>query len=236
MKPGSPAAAQRGSEPAAGRPRAQVSQATLAFNALENLLVTLALPPGMRVQEKQLAEQVGFGRTPVREAVQRLSSQGLLKVFPRKGLSVAPVDARQLAQIVEVRRVLERLLVVKAAERASHDQRRALQGVAIHLDGLSDNLELFLRLDRRLDELLASACRNDHLRSALAPMHAHCRRLWYMNLPHVDLASAATFHAAMARSVVDGDGAGAVRALNGIMVILEGLVADLKHLDVERQP
>ncbi len=205
----------------------QQTQAEQAFDALEVLLVTLQLEPGSRVQEKELAETVGFGRTPVREAIQRLSAQGLLTVYPRKGLAVSPVKQAELGQIIEVRRVLERLLVVKAAERASHDQRRALQAVAIHLDGLSDDLELFLRLDRRLDELLASACGNDHLRQALAPMHAHCRRLWFMNLPRVDLASAATFHAALARSVGEGDRAGAVRALNGIMNILDGLVTSL---------
>ena len=210
------------------RPRTQAEE---AFDGLEALLVTLRLPPGESVQEKQLAELVGLGRTPVREAIQRLSSLGLLRIFPRKGLVVAPVERTQLAQIVEVRRVLERLLVVKAAERASFDQRRALQALAVHLDGLSDDLELFMRLDRRLDELLLSASGNGYLKTALAPMHAHCRRLWYMNLPRVDLSSAATFHAALARSVADGDGAGAIRALNGIMAILEGLVEDLGRLE-----
>ncbi len=211
----------------ADRRRHQQTQAEQAFDALENLLVTLQLQPGAKVQEKDLAGAVGLGRTPVREAVQRLSAQGLLTVYPRKGLVVSPVRQSELAQIVEVRRVLERLLVVKAAERATHDQRRALQALAIHLDGLSDKLELFMRLDRRLDELLASAGRNEHLRQALAPMHAHCRRLWYMKLPRVDLSSAATFHASLARSVGEGDRAGAVRALNGIMNILDGLVASL---------
>ena len=207
------------------------TQAEAAFDALEALLVTLQLSPGAQVQEKQLADLVGFGRTPVREAVQRLSSLGLLRVFPRKGLVVTTIERSELAQIVELRRVLERLLVVKAAERASFDQRRALQSLAVHLDGLSDDLELFMRLDRRLDELLLSACGNAYLKTALAPTHAHCRRLWYMNLPRVDLSSAATFHAALARSVADGDGAGAIRALNGIMAILEELVDDLGRLE-----
>ena len=66
-------------------------------------------------------------------------------------LMVTAVKRSELAQIVEVRRVLERLLVVKAAERASHDQRRALAALAIHLDGLSEDLPSFMRLDRRLD-------------------------------------------------------------------------------------
>ncbi|MEE4173048.1 MAG: GntR family transcriptional regulator [Xanthomonadales bacterium] len=203
------------------------TQAEQAFDELENLLVTLELPPGSAVQEKQLIEATGYGRTPVREAVQRLASLGLLRVFPRKGLVVASVDPVELAQILEVRRVLERLMVVKAAERASYDQRRALNALAVHLDGLSDDLALFMRLDRRLDQLMLSASGNPYLKSALAPMHAHCRRLWYMNLPQVDLSSAATFHAALARSVTDGDGAGAIRALNGIITLLEALVADL---------
>ncbi len=210
--------------------RRQRTQAERAFDELERLLVTLRLPPGEAIQEKELAEMVGLGRTPVREAVQRLSAQGLLRVFPRKGLVVTPIERSELAQILEVRRVLERLLVVKAAERANYDQRQALHGLAVHLDGLSDNLELFMRLDRRLDELLATASGNPYLRASLAPMHTHCRRLWYLNLPRVDLSSAATFHASLARSVMDGDGGGAIRALNGIMTLLEGLVDDLDAL------
>ncbi len=210
-------------------PRREPSQAEQAFNILETDLVTLELPPGESLREQQLVERVGFGRTPVREAVQRLSSLGLLRVLPRKGLVVTPVKREELSRIVEVRRVLERLLVVKAAERATHDQRRALRGLAVHLDGLSDDLARFMRLDRHLDQLLLTACANAYLEQALAPLHAHCRRLWYMNLPHVDLSSAATFHAALARSVADGDGAGAIRALNGIMNILETLVDDLER-------
>ena len=211
--------------------RSRKSLAEQAYEALETQLVTLALAPGEPLQEKQLIETLGFGRTPVREAVQRLASQGLLRILPRKGLMVTAVKRSELAQIVEVRRVLERLLVVKAAERASHDQRRALAALAIHLDGLSEDLPSFMRLDRRLDQLLGEACRNPHLVSSLAPLHAHCRRLWYLGLPRVDLASAATFHAALARSVVDGDGGAAVRALNGIITILEGLVEDLDRID-----
>ena len=211
--------------------RSRKSLAEQAYEALETQLVTLALAPGEPLQEKHLIETLGFGRTPVREAVQRLASQGLLRILPRKGLMVTAVKRSELAQIVEVRRVLERLLVVKAAERASHDQRRALAALAIHLDGLSEDLPSFMRLDRRLDQLLGEACRNPHLVSSLTPLHAHCRRLWYLGLPRVDLASAATFHAELARSVVDGDGGAAVRALNGIITILEGLVEDLDRID-----
>lgn len=206
------------------------TQADLAFDRLEQLLVTLRLPPGSSVREQELAERVELGRTPVREAVQRLSALGLLRVFPRKGLVVAAVERSDLVQVLEVRRVLERLLVVKAAERATHDQRRALRAIAVHLDGIIDDVSRYLQLDRSLDDLLLTASGNPYLRNALAPMHVHCRRLWYLNLPRVDLSSAATFHAALARSVADGDGGGAVRALNGIITLLDSLVNDLDRL------
>jgi len=206
---------------------ARGSLAEQAYARLEVELVSLALPPGATLQERVLAERVGLGRTPVREAIQRLAAQGLLQVLPRKGLVVAPVQRSELVQIVEVRRVLERLLVVKAAERSTPDQRQALRALAAHLDHLGGDLDAFFRLDRRLDQLLASACGNRHLVGALAPMHSHCRRVWYMHRHQLDLGTAVGMHAALARAVAEGDGAGAVRALNGIIGVLEGLLAEV---------
>jgi DNA-binding GntR family transcriptional regulator len=179
------------------------------------------------VLERDLAETIGIGRTPVREAVQKLAGHGMLKILPRKGLMVAPVLRSELRQIIEARRVLERLLVVKAAERAGPDQRGALNVLASHLDSAGDDLESFFRLDSRLDELLESACANSYLVLALAPLHIHCRRLWYLHRGRLDLGRATFLHAGLARAVAEGDGSGAVRALNGIIAILEDLVGGL---------
>ncbi|WP_191621314.1 GntR family transcriptional regulator [Marinihelvus fidelis] len=207
--------------------RRDPSLAEQAYDRLEEMLVTLALPPGESLREQVLAERLGMGRTPVREAVQKLASEGLLRIIPRKGLEVTPVDRGDLVRVLEVRRVLERLMVVKAAERATPDQRRALHAVASHLDANAGDLETFFRLDRRLNEVLARACRNAWLVQSLSPLHAHCRRLWYLHRGHLDLGAAAVSHEALARAVGDGDGAGAVRALNGIMSELEQLVSNL---------
>lgn len=206
------------------------SQAEQAFERLESLLVTLALPPGAPVLEKELVERVGLGRTPVREAVQRLAAQGLIQVLPRRGMFVAPVLRSELSQVVEVRRVLERLMVVKAAERASPDQRQALRALAVHLEHLGEDLEAFFRIDHRLDQLLVSACGNRHLANALAPLHSHCRRLWYLNRERLRLGDAVRFHASLARAVAEGDSAGAARSLNGIISVLEDGVAALDTL------
>jgi DNA-binding GntR family transcriptional regulator len=211
-------------------PAALPSQAELAYERLEHLLVTLELAPGAALREQILVDRVGLGRTPVREAVQRLAAEGLLLVRPRKGLRVRAMEREDLARVLEVRRVLERLLVVKAAERAQQDLRGALQSLAAHLGNAArltpaeGQFDSFFRLDRRLDELLASAGHNPWLVSALAPLQVHCRRLWFKERQRLDLAQAAEWHAGLAAAVADGDGAASVRALNGIIAMLEGLL------------
>ena len=207
-----------------------ISLAEQAYALLEEKLVTLQLSPGELLGEKDLVEQLGIGRTPVREAIQRLSAEGMLQILPRKGLMVTPLRRSDLLQIIEARRVLERLLVVKAAERATPDQRQAMHILASHLDAAGDDLEVFFRLDHRLDELLEAACQNQYLVKALNAMHAQCRRLWYLHRQQLNLPRSAQLHGGLARAVADSDSAGAIRALDEIIAILETLVNGLDVL------
>lgn len=211
-------------------PADQGSLAEQAYRRLEEQLVTLKLSPGELIGEKDLVEAAAIGRTPVREAIQRLSVEGLLQVLPRKGLMVTPLRRSDLMQIIETRRVLERLMVVKAAERATPDQRQALRILASHLDAAGKDLQVFFRLDHRLDELLEAACNNRYLVKALAAMHSQCRRLWYLHRRQLNLPRSAQLHAGLARAVADEDGAGAIRALDEIISILEQLVNGLDVL------
>jgi DNA-binding GntR family transcriptional regulator len=206
------------------------SLAEQAYRLLEEQLVTLKLAPGELIAEKDLMDKAGIGRTPVREAIQKLSAEGLLQVLPRKGLMVTPLRRSDLTRIIEARRVLERLMVVKAAERASPDQRQALRILAMHLEAADNDLELFFRLDQRLDELLEVACDNSFLIKALTAMHSQCRRLWYLHRKRLNLPLSAQLHGGLARAVADGDGAGAIRALDEIITILERLVNGLDVL------
>ena len=197
------------------------SLAEQAYDALEERLVTLAWPPGELLQERDLVEAVGIGRTPVREAVQRLAAQGLLRIMPRKGLMVTPLQRSGLIQVIEARRLIERMLVVKAAERADKDQRESLVLLATQFDRVGERLDRFMQLDRTLDALLGGACGNEWLATALAPLHAHCRRLWFLRQSEMDLAQAAGWHRDLSEAVARGDGSGAIRALNGIIAVLE---------------
>lgn len=206
------------------------SLADQAYHLLEEQLVTLRLQPGELITEKSLVDMAGIGRTPVREAVQRLSAEDLLQVMPRKGLMVTPLRRSDLRQIIEARRVLERLMVAKAAERATPAQRLALAALAGQFESVGNDLDGFFRLDQSLNRLLEGACHNRFLVKALTVMHSQCRRLWYMNRTTLDLPRSVQLHEGLTRAVAQGNVAGAIRALDEIIAILEDLVNALDEL------
>ena len=105
---------------------ARNSLAEQAYRLLEEKLVTLQLAPGAMVSEGDLIDMTNIGRTPVREAIQRLAHQELFKVIPRKGLMVSPVSQSGMLNILETRKPLERLVVYRASLQAKDEQRRAL--------------------------------------------------------------------------------------------------------------
>ena len=100
-------------------PRADGDQSASdrAYHAIRELIVTLGLPPGSVVSEPALMEQLGLGRTPVREALRDLARERLVEVYPRRGMFVSGVDVGDIAGLSEVRLVLESQAARLAAER-----------------------------------------------------------------------------------------------------------------------
>ena len=89
--------------------------AEVAYRALEEMIVTRRLRPASMISENQLSEQLGCGRTPIREALQRLKFEGFVEIHPRRGVLVTPIDVVRQLELLEVRRPLENLVVRLAA-------------------------------------------------------------------------------------------------------------------------
>ena len=96
------------------------------YEWLLNAIVDLDFPPGMRLIETQLADQLGVSRLPIREALLQLEREQLVVIRPRRGAWVAPLTPRDAAEIYEVRMALEARAARLAAENASGDQIRAM--------------------------------------------------------------------------------------------------------------
>lgn|SRR5689334_1571214 len=206
---------------AAARPETLTEQ---AYNRLEEMIVTLRLAPGAVLSEQTLVATLGIGRTPIREALQRLAHEGLVMVLPRKAIIVTDTDPRRQLLVLEVRRELERLLARASAERATDPERRRFQAIA---DGMetaartSDDI-VFLRLDRELNALLAHAAHNEYASRSMRFLNGHSRRFWYLHYKQAaDLPKCARLHADEARAIAKGHANRAMAASDKLIDYVE---------------
>ncbi len=177
--------------------------AARAYRALEHLIVTLALAPGEVTTENRLIARVGLGRTPVREAVQRLQWEGLVEVRPRAGMAIAALDAADWMRVLEAREGVEIVLARRAATRGADPA--ALEHAADYMKQAvhSSDIELFLAADKLLDETVAAVADNDFAARLAAPLQTHSRRFWFRYRRLDNLADAADHHLAIIRAIRD---------------------------------
>lgn len=214
-------------------PKASPSLTDQAYQALEEEIVTLALEPGQVLSENALAVSLGFGRTPVREALQLLAREGLVVVLPRRGVMVSHIDVSQQLELLRVRRELERLMAGLAAQRATDtEQQRFLEiASAMSESGADGDDKEFMRLDQELNQLVARSCRNQFARRAMSLMHGLSRRFWYVHYREfLDLSLCADLHAALAQAIGSADQMRATQASDALISYIESFTR--KSVDV----
>jgi DNA-binding GntR family transcriptional regulator len=195
-----------------------------AYRVIEEQIVTLRLRPGDFLSEQMLSASYGFGRTPIREALQRLAREGLITIIPRKGILVSDINPRSQLLVLEVRRELERLLSRTSAERATSEQREQLVAIARGMDQAAKTNDdiAFMRLDREHNQLVLEAAHNDYATRAMKLLQGLSRRFWYMHYREAaDLPLCARLHANQARAIAKGDGEAAARASDKLMDYVE---------------
>jgi DNA-binding GntR family transcriptional regulator len=191
-----------------------------AYRIIEEQIVTLRLKPGDILSEQMLSATFHFGRTPIREALQRLAREGLVTILPRKGILVSDLNPRNQLLVLEVRRELERLLSRVGAERATAGQRARLEEIAREMDRAAKTNDdiAFMRLDRELNELIVEAAHNDYAARSLKLLQGLSRRFWYMHYREAaDLPLCARLHANQARAIAKGDGKLAAQAADKLV-------------------
>ena len=207
--------------PVPARPETLTEQ---AYNRLEEMIVTLSLAPGAVLSEQALSAMLGIGRTPIREALQRLGHEGLVRVLPRKAIIVTDTDPNRQLLVLEVRRELERLLARASAERATQAERQRFQAIADGMEAAartSDDIA-FLRLDRELNALLAHAAHNEYASRSMRFLNGHSRRFWYLHYKQAaDLPKCARLHADEARAVAKGNSTRAMAASDKLIDYVE---------------
>jgi DNA-binding GntR family transcriptional regulator len=192
---------------------------------LEEMIVSLDLAPGSIWSEAELSAKLGIGRTPVREALQRLENDHLVRILPRHGAQITEINVVEQLLLLELRRSLDRLIAIDAARRCTPQERSQLLKMAERLEAFdSDDLLAYLRQHYELKNFLAECARNPFVARAVMPCYAMSRRFYYLHYRQVqDIAVATKHHAAVIRAVVMGNEKTAAAASDRLMDYVEEL-------------
>jgi DNA-binding GntR family transcriptional regulator len=185
------------------------SRSEAAYRRLKDMIIALELPPASVLDEARLMRDLGLGRTPIREALQRLALENLVVILPRQGTIVADLNLSDLQKIFEVRLELEALAARLAAARATPEQVAAMEALFAESEAVirrSDHGQL-IQLDHQAHRLLAQAAHNEVLEENLERLYNHVLRLWNVSLHKVGrLREAIEEHRDIIAAVKAGDG------------------------------
>jgi len=212
------------------------SLADQAYRRVRRMICTAELEPGAVLSESELCEQLGLGRTPVREALRALASEHLIDVYPRRGMFVAGVDPRDLMAISEVREQLEPFAAKLAAERREDadleviDQLltdlAAYEHSGVELDRSWSSDQVLMDLDERIHNVVYRASHNAYLAEDLESYYTHALRIWFLGLTKVThLHQAVLEHREILEAIRDGD---AERAATVMGKHIEGFEAEMR--------
>jgi DNA-binding GntR family transcriptional regulator len=191
----------------AGAPRALL--ADRAYVELRDRIVTLRVPPGAPIDEDVIGGELRMGRTPVREAIKRLALENLVTVFPRRGTFASEINITDLADVSDVRVVLEGHAAVRAAERITPAQRAELDVLLRDLADShgSDDVDALMALDARVHRFIHRCTGNPYLEETLGRYLNLSLRIWHLvidRLPHLFVR--VHEHADLLRAIAAGDG------------------------------
>lgn len=209
------------------------SQSEEAYARILERIVCLEMAPGSVVNEARLREHLKIGRTPIREALQRLARENLVRSIPHRGTFVTDVNITDLARITEVRVVLESHAARLAAEKLAPADRESIEELLelLHRGYVTDQRDL-MQLDQRIHRTVYRAARNPFLEATLERYFNLSLRLWYLVIDReVRLREAVDEHVELLKAILAGD---ADRAEDIMRRHVTGFEREIRKVLVER--
>jgi DNA-binding GntR family transcriptional regulator len=192
--------------------KGNLSQSDEAYSRIRSMILSLELEPGSLINESDLMQTLGFGRTPTREALRALASEKLVDVYPRRGMFVASVDVQNLSAISEVRAVLEIKAASLAAQRSTPEDRETTVALIAEIDAIKGRH-------------IYQCTHNSFLESSLEQYYGHALRIWFLALDRVeDLSEAVIEHRALLIAIRNNDAKAAAKAMQDHVEGFEGSI------------
>ena len=186
------------------------SKADTAAEMLEAAIVNCDLKPGSVLREAELVEMLGLGRTPVREALVRLSSENLVRLS-RAGILIPEINAITMLKLLELREPIERICIEKACLRRTGSDVARLRAIRERIAPLAtDDRSTFMAILRESHHAIADASKNEFVHLALKTTQGLSRRFWRYFATDEDQARAMELYDALLGELIAGNRAAAL--------------------------
>ncbi|MGM8216122.1 GntR family transcriptional regulator [Bacillaceae bacterium W0354] len=154
-----------------------------AYNQLQEWIIDGTLLPGEKLIDSELAETLGVSRTPIREALQLLESQGFVKMFPGKATQVTEVDKESINDLLPPLAVLQALAAELAIPKLGEDDLILLEQTNKRFENAVDKKIYFsaLKIDEQFHQIIVDIADNPYINKVLASLQSHVRRLFFHN-------------------------------------------------------
>jgi DNA-binding GntR family transcriptional regulator len=160
------------------------------YSALRTRILSFELKPGEKILESDVAQNLGVSRTPIREALNKLEQEGLIRMLPNKGYFVSDVTTKEIEELYEIREALEVLAIRGAARNATAGDWNRLEQLLLSQEGNDENGTKPTFMDaHRFHEELIRISGNQTLEQILKTVSVKINRLGWMNVFFVDRAT-----------------------------------------------
>lgn len=211
-----------------------------AYIAIKDRIITLFFAPGQYLNEASICEQLGLGRTPVHQALQRLQAEGLVDIVPRKGVIIQPDSMGQVLEILDARLVVEPEIAARAAENCRPEDVAEIRTL---LDHHRDDphgggrIDSFVECDRAFHNKLSDMSQSRILGEFAKALHERSTRAWYLHLwQTLDTEASDRQHRAVLNAIEARDPQAAAAAMREHLAALRDKVAQLHQHAPKRMP
>jgi DNA-binding GntR family transcriptional regulator len=197
------------------RARSRQSLGDAAYEAIKHSIITCKYKPGECINEAAISESLGFGRTPVNTALDRLMLEEMVEVIPRKGIIVKSIVLEDVLQTIDVRLVNEAYCARLAAQRAD-DSHIAKLGEILNRArrALSEgHIHSMMMLDREFHGIIANATKNPELTAVLRKLSERLLRFWFISFAAPEQIKLQQQHEAVFDAICKRDEAAAEAAM-----------------------
>jgi GntR family transcriptional regulator, rspAB operon transcriptional repressor len=224
-----------GSQRRIGRPRGATA-ASKIYSDLRTELLSLERRPGEAVSEAEIALSYGVSRTPVREAILKLSDEGLLEIFPQSGIIVSRIPMAALPEAIIIRKALEETTARLAAGRATASQILVLRAILERqreAEAAGDS-NAFHQADETFHATIAEIAGHPGIWKLIQQVKVHVDRYRRLTLPQTGrIAQVITEHGMILAAIEAHDGSGAGIAMGRHLERLLGSITATQSINPE---